>query len=93
MREHKELIDMYRWMLATASVLSLSACMMGPDYKKPEPPAGDAWRITPATAESLANLPWWELLKDQELQGLIRIALEENQDLRVAVASVDQFRA
>ena len=75
------------------SVLSLSSCMMGPDYKKPETPAGDAWRLTPATAESLANLPWWDLLKDQELQGLIRIALEENQDLRVAVASVEQFRA
>ncbi len=84
---------MYRWMLATVSVLSLSSCMMGPDYKKPETPAGDAWRLTPATAESLANLPWWDLLKDQELQGLIRIALEENQDLRVAVASVEQFRA
>ena len=84
---------MYRWMLTTVSVLSLSACMMGPDYKKPEPPPGDAWRLTPATAESLANLPWWELLKDQELQGLIRTALEENQDLRVAVASVEQFRA
>lgn len=84
---------MYRWMLTTVSVLSLSACMMGPNYKKPETQAGEAWRLTPATAESLANLPWWELLKDQELQGLIRTALEENQDLRVAVASVEQFRA
>ena len=43
MRGHKELTDMYRWMLATVSVLSLSSCMMGPDYKKPETPAGDAW--------------------------------------------------
>jgi len=84
---------MSRWMLTTVFVLSLSACMMGPDYKKPEPPAGDGWRLTPTTAESLANLPWWELLKDQELQELIRTALQENQDLRVAVASVEQFRA
>jgi len=84
---------MHRRILITVSVLSLSACMMGPDYKKPESPAGDTWRLTPATAESFANLPWWELLKDQELQGLIRTALQENQDLRVAVASVEQFRA
>ena len=84
---------MRRWMLTAVSVLLLSACKMGPDYMRPETPAGDAWRMTPATAESLANLPWWELLKDQELQKLIRIALEENQDLRVAVASVEQFRA
>jgi multidrug efflux system outer membrane protein len=67
--------------------------MMGPDYKRPETPAADSWRMAPATAESLANLPWWELLKDQELQKLIRTALEENQDLRVAVASVEQFQA
>lgn len=93
MRERKGFTNMSRRLLIAVLALSLSACMMGPDYKKPETPAGDAWRVTPATAESLANLPWWELLKDQELQGLIRTALEENQDLRVAVASVEQFRA
>ena len=84
---------MRRWILTTVSVLSLSACMMGPNYRRPETPTADAWRLVPATAESLANLPWWELLKDRELQQLIRTALEENQDLRVAVASVEQFRA
>jgi multidrug efflux system outer membrane protein len=84
---------MPRWMLTTVSVLSLSACMMGPDYKKPETPPGDAWRLTPSTAESLANLPWWDLLKDQELQKLVRIALEENLDLRTATASIEEFRA
>ena len=84
---------MHRWMLTTAALLLLSACKMGPDYTRPATPTGDAWRLAPATAESLANLPWWELLKDQELQKLIRTALEENQDLRVAVASIEQFRA
>ncbi len=81
------------WVIITiVAVLSLG-CKMGPDYVRPETPAEDAWRMTPASAESLANLPWWELLKDRELQKLIRISLEENQDLRVAIASVEQFRA
>ncbi len=84
---------MRRWMLTAIPLLLLGACKMGPDYVRPATPSEDAWRMTPATAESLANLPWWELLKDQELQKLIRISLEENQDLRVAVASVEQFRA
>lgn len=84
---------MHRFMLTAVALLLLSACKMGPDYTRPETPTGDAWRLAPATAESLANLPWWELLKDQELQKLIRTALEENQDLRVAVASIEQFRA
>ena len=84
---------MHRFMLTAVALLLLSACKMGPDYTRPETPTGDAWRLAPATAESFANLPWWELLKDQELQKLIRTALEENQDLRVAVASIEQFRA
>jgi multidrug efflux system outer membrane protein len=44
-------------------------------------------------APSIANLPWWELLRDEELQKLIRIALEENKDLHRAVATVEEFQA
>jgi multidrug efflux system outer membrane protein len=42
---------------------------------------------------SLANTPWWELYRDQELQKLIRVALDENKDLKRAVATVDEFAA
>jgi multidrug efflux system outer membrane protein len=43
--------------------------------------------------KSIANLPWWELLQDEELQKLIRIALEENKNLKEAAASVEEFQA
>ena len=46
-----------------------------------------------ATSESIANLPWWELLKDPALQQLIRTALGENLDLRTATASIEEFQA
>ena len=75
------------------AVLLFAGCKMGPDYVRPETPAGDSWRVTTSKAESFANLPWWELLQDQELQRLVRIALEENLDLRVATANVEEFRA
>lgn len=84
---------MGRWILAIVSGLLLAACKMGPDYTRPETPAADSWRVTASTAESIANLPWWELLKDQELQKLVRIALEENLDLRTAAANIEEFRA
>jgi multidrug efflux system outer membrane protein len=42
---------------------------------------------------SLANMPWWELYQDEELQRLIRIAFEENKDLKRAIASIDEFQA
>ena len=78
--------------VALIAVLA-SACKMGPDYVRPETPKADAWRVPTSTAESMANLAWWELLKDKELQELIRTALTENQDVRTAVASVEQYRA
>ena len=71
----------------------LPACKMGPDYVRPETPTADSWRVRTSTAESIANLPWWELLKDKELQNLIRIALAENQDVRTAIATVEEYRA
>ena len=73
--------------------LMLPSCKMGSDYTRPEPPKGDSWRMTAATAESIANLPWWELLKDQELQKLVRAAILENLDLRIAAANIEEFRA
>jgi multidrug efflux system outer membrane protein len=83
---------MFRWMLIGLMALGLMACKMGPDYQRPDTPAKDAWRMAQPTSESIANLPWWELLKDEELQKLIKIALTENQDLRTAAASVEQYR-
>ncbi|HEU4504276.1 MAG TPA: efflux transporter outer membrane subunit [Nitrospira sp.] len=74
-------------------LMMAGACKMGPDYARPETPKADTWRVPTSTAESIANLAWWELLKDKDLQELIRIALTENQDVRTAVASVEQYRA
>jgi len=45
------------------------------------------------TAESLANLKWFEVFKDDKLQELIRTALAQNYDLRAAVANVMAARA
>lgn len=71
----------------------LPACMMGPDYTRPDTPKADSWRLTASTAESIANMPWWELLKDQALQTLIRASLQENLDLQIATANIEEFQA
>lgn len=80
--------------LAVFSMLVLS-CAMGPDYSRPDIPTSDSFRMAeePKDLPSLANVPWWELYQDEELQRLIRIALEENKDLKRAVASIDEFQA
>jgi outer membrane protein, multidrug efflux system len=73
----------------------LVSCKMGPDYARPDIPVSDSFRMAEEQKDlqSLANVPWWELYRDVELQRLIRIALEENKDLKRAVATVDEFAA
>ncbi|HSQ50620.1 MAG TPA: TolC family protein, partial [Nitrospiraceae bacterium] len=80
--------------LAVFSLLLL-ACAMGPDYSRPDISTSDSFRMAeePKDLPSLANMPWWDLYQDEELQRLIRIALEENKDLKQTVASIDEFQA
>ena len=73
----------------------LMSCAMGPDYERPKTDMAETFRMAeaPPDAPSIANLAWWELLRDEPLQQLVRIALEENKDLQRAAATVDEFQA
>jgi multidrug efflux system outer membrane protein len=82
-------------MLVIGFSLTILSCSMGPDYQRPTTEMEDRFRMAGAPADllSLANLAWWELLRDEQLQQLIRTALAENKNLQQAVAAVDEFRA
>jgi multidrug efflux system outer membrane protein len=54
-------------------------------------PAGS--QPTTAPAASLGDEKWWEVFQDQELQGLIRIAIKNNYDVRIAATRVLQAQA
>ncbi len=80
----------------TAVVLLISACAVGPDYEKPDisdiTPAQWKWQeAKPRDAEPRGD--WWTVFKDSELNRLQTLALQNNQQLRAAVARVDQARA
>jgi multidrug efflux system outer membrane protein len=72
-----------------------SGCTLGPNYSRPNIMTPENYRgaQSAAAAESIADLPWWELFKDPVLQGLIREALKNNYDLRAAAARVELARA
>jgi len=74
-----------------------SACTVGPNYHRPDVPVPPAFRapdpLPAPQAESLADLKWWEVFRDADLQQLIRTALQQNYDLREAVVRVDAARA
>jgi multidrug efflux system outer membrane protein len=82
----------YRF-VAPALLLVLGGCAAGPDYERPELEVPENYIQPVQQGESFANTPWWELFQDEQLQELIRIALEENQDLGIAAARVEEFRA
>ena len=75
------------------AVAGLGACTLGPDYERPELDVPESYIQPIEQGESFANTPWWELFQDEQLQQLIRIALEENQDLGIAAARIEEFRA
>ena len=79
-------------------IAALSAgCAVGPNYRRPATVAPASFRtpepLPPAQAESIADLKWFEVFKDDRLQELIRTALQRNYDLRDAVARVEAARA
>ena len=82
----------YRFALP-ALLLALGGCAAGPDYERPELEVPETYLQPVEQGESFANTPWWELFRDEQLQALIRIALEENQDLGIGAARVEEFRA
>ena len=79
--------------LLPALLILLGGCAAGPDYERPELDVPESYLQPVEQGESFANTPWWELFQDEQLQALIRIALEENQDLGIAAARVEEFRA
>jgi outer membrane protein, multidrug efflux system len=84
--------------LSLVTVLSIaivfSGCAVGPNYKRPPVNAPVDFRSVEGHAQqaSIADLPWWEVFKDDKLQSLIRTALANNYDLRIAVTRVEQSR-
>jgi outer membrane protein, multidrug efflux system len=81
--------------LAAATLaLAGAGCALGPNYARPAVPAPPTWREIPvAEAQSLANTAWWELFDDPQLQELIKVALVENKDLKIAVERIEEARA
>jgi multidrug efflux system outer membrane protein len=73
----------------------VSGCAVGPNYSRPELPTPPQYRFVegPAEAETIADVPWWQITKDPQLQALLREAIAHNLDLRVAIARVAEARA
>ena len=67
---------------------------MGPNYKRPTVNVPPAFRGADGAAQqaSFADLPWWEIFKDDTLKELVKASLAGNYDLAATVARVEQAR-
>lgn len=72
----------------------LCGCAVGPKYQRPKIDAPSEFRGAAGAAQqaSFADLPWWDVFKDEQLQALIKTALANNYDLAIAVTRIEQSR-
>ena len=73
-----------------------TGCSLAPQYTRPAVEPAAAWHdsVAVSTADtSIANVSWWEMFPDSQLHGLVRTALAENQDLKIAIERIEEARA
>lgn len=77
-------------------------CTMIPEYERPEAPVPDTWPSGPAYQEKsakgrkvplAADIGWKNFFTDKRLKKIIKIALENNRDLRVAALNVKEAKS
>ncbi len=85
--------------LGALLLLLLAGCTVGPNYKRPPVPVAPSFRgadgaeISTANNASLGDENWAEVFREPELQNLIRTALTNNYDVRIAAQRVLEQQA
>jgi multidrug efflux system outer membrane protein len=76
-----------------------AGCTVGPDYKRPVVTVPEAYRGAAVPEPhamdgvSIGDQTWWDVFHDDQLQELIRTALRQNFDLRIAATRILQAQA
>jgi outer membrane protein, multidrug efflux system len=78
-----------------AGLTALAGCTVGPNYHRPSVDVPPNFRNAdpPPQAASLGDEKWWTVFKDNELQSLLRAAIEHNYDARIAATRILEAQA
>ncbi|HUA83405.1 MAG TPA: efflux transporter outer membrane subunit [Bryobacteraceae bacterium] len=81
--------------IVAALLVALSGCTMGPNYKRPPVNVPDTFRnqTEAQPGNSIGDEKWFDIYKDEELQKLIRAAIAQNYDVRIAASRILQAQA
>jgi len=84
-----------RLLMPGAVTAVLGACMVGPDYTRPDVDINPEWleSSTALQQEPAEIRDWWIVFDDPVLTGLVHEAYEQNLSLRAAGLRVIQARA
>ena len=77
------------------AALLLAGCSMIPTYERPASPVPQAYPLAgeASGAPSAADTAWRDFVQDARLRELVRRALDNNRDLRVATLNIERVRA
>jgi len=79
--------------------LLASGCTVGPNYKRPTVAVPGLYRGTvstegaPTQLAALGDQKWWDIFQDEQLRTLIRTAVVQNYDSRIAASRILEARA
>ena len=79
--------------LLLAGLLTLSACDLGPDYRRPDVPPPAAWHTAADGSAAWPSSDWWRGFGSDRLDAYIAQAQRANDDIAAAVARVRQADA
>jgi outer membrane protein, multidrug efflux system len=74
-------------------IIGFSGCAVGPNFQKPVVNSPKEFRFDLVEEDTTQILSWWDLFNDPVLDTLIKIALRENRDVRIAAARIEEARA
>ncbi|MCB9377142.1 MAG: efflux transporter outer membrane subunit [Holophagales bacterium] len=85
---------MSRRVLSSLVLAGLAAgCSLAPEPRVPAVEAAPEWRAEAPPVPGAIAPEWWTAFGDPTLDALVAEALEQNRDLRLAVARLDETRA
>jgi len=82
-----------RMLGASALVLALAACTVGPDYQPPAAETRAGWQGHQQTADFAQIQQWWAAFHDAELDSLVTRAVAGNLDVKMAEQRIIEARA
>lgn len=84
---------MKKYILIIIGLLTFSSCKIGKEYTRMEMDMPGQYQEYANDTSCLADVKWWDIYADTNLINLINYTLENNKDMKIAVAKVKEMAA